>query len=162
KYPNLAQTRSQLADIDKEIQAEIQRTISNLAAKAAVSQKRLETTEATLAATKGVLATNTAAQAGLQDLVRTAAVSQSIYESYLARSKESLAQLSNLTPDAQILSAASLPEAPAFPNAILFLALGLVAGVMFGCAAVVIAEATETRMITSNDVERRLGRRYLG
>jgi uncharacterized protein involved in exopolysaccharide biosynthesis/Mrp family chromosome partitioning ATPase len=162
KYPNLAQTRSQLADIDKEIQAEIQRTISNLAAKATVSQKRLETTQATLAAAKGALAANTAAEAGLQDLTRRAAVSQSIYEAYLARSKESVAQLSNLTPDAQILSNASLPESPSFPNAILFLALGLVAGVMFGCVAVVVAEATETRLITSSDVERRLGRPYLG
>ena len=162
KYPDLAQAKSQLADVDSEIHAEIQRIISNLAAKSAVSQERLATLEATLAATKGTLAANTAADAGLQNLVDAANVSKSIYEAYLSRSKEAVAQLSGLQPDAEIVSPAGLPESPSFPIAILFLALGLVAGILFGCAAVVVAEMTEARIITATDVERRLGRRYLG
>ncbi|HEX4179475.1 MAG TPA: Wzz/FepE/Etk N-terminal domain-containing protein [Caulobacteraceae bacterium] len=162
KYPDLAQARQQLADVDQEIKAEIQRTISNLAAKAAVSQKRLEAMEATLAHTQGTLVENNAADVGLENLNRAATVSQSIYEAYLARSKESVAQTASLIPDAEIVSEAGLPEYPSFPIAILFLALGLVAGVLFGSAAVLIAETTENRLVTAEDVERQLGCPYLG
>ncbi len=162
KYPDLPQTRQQLADVDQEIRDEIRRTISNLVAKAAVSQKRLETMEATLAATKRTLAENNAAITGLENLTRAATVSQQIYEAYLDRSKESVAQASSLLPDAEIVSRATLPPFPSFPNTILFMALGVVAGMLFGCAGVLVAEMTEDRLITAEDVERRFGCRYLG
>jgi capsular exopolysaccharide synthesis family protein len=162
RYPDLAQAHKQLADLDQEIQAEIQRIISSLAAKAAVSQKRLETMQATLAATKQELAANNQAQAGLDDVVRAAAVSQQIYEAYLARSKETIAQSSNLLPDSQIVSYAGLPETPSFPVALLFIPLGVVAGVLFGCAAVLMAELNERRLMSGDDVENRLGRPCLG
>jgi len=162
KYPDLAQARQQLADIDQEIRSEIQRTISNLAAKAAVSKKRLDTMDDTLAQAKRTLADNNAAIAGLENLTRAATVSQQIYEAYLDRSKESVAQASSLLPDAEIVSRATLPEFPSFPNTILFVALGIVAGTLFGCASVLIAEMTEGRLITTEDIEGRLGRRYLG
>jgi capsular exopolysaccharide synthesis family protein len=162
KYPDLAQARQQLADIDREIKAEIQRTISNLAAKSAVSQQRLATMESTLATTRQTLAQNNAALSGLEDLQRRATVSQQIYEAYLDRAKESVAQASNLLPDSEIVSRATLPEYPSFPNTILFLALGVVAGFLFGCAGVLIAEMTDDRFVTGADIERRLGRQYLG
>lgn len=162
KYPDLAQYQDQLADLDGEIKAEIQRTISNLAAKAAVSQKRLAAMESTLAATKGTLADNNAAEAGLDNLMRAANVSQSVYEAYLARSKESIAQASSLTPDAEIVSNAALPEAPSFPVPLPFLALGLVAGLLFGLVGVIVAEMTESRLMTSEDIEHRLGSFSLG
>jgi uncharacterized protein involved in exopolysaccharide biosynthesis/Mrp family chromosome partitioning ATPase len=162
KYPDLAQARRELADLDQEIAAEIRRTISNLAAKADISQKRLASLEATLGTTKATLAENNAAQAGLDDLSRAATVSEAIYEAYLNRFKQAAAQLSDQVPDADIVSTAERPTNPSFPVITLFLPLGLVAGILFGCAAVLIAEMLETRMATAEDVEQKLGCAYMG
>jgi len=162
KYPDLAQARRQVSDIDQEIQSEIRRTISNLAAKANISDKRLASLEGTRNATKGELAQNNAAQAGLDNLQRAAAVSQAVYQAYLERFKESAAQVASLAPDAEIVSLAGLPDDPSFPIIWLFLLLAVVAGLLFGCAAVLLAEMLETRMATAEDVEQRLGRPYVG
>ena len=162
KYPDLAQARRQVSDIDQEIQSEIHRTISNLAAKASISDKRLASLEATRNSTKGELAQNNAAQAGLDNLQRAAMASQAIYEAYLQRFKESAAQVASLTPDAEIVSLAGLPDDPSFPIIWLFLLLAVVAGLLFACAAVLLAEMLETRMATAEDVEQRLGRPYVG
>ena len=161
-YPDMAQARQQLADLDQEINAEIERTISNLSAKAIASQKRLEAKEATLAATKLLLTENNLAETGLDNLARQAAISQAIYEAYLTRSKETIAQASNVLPDAQIVSLAGLPESPSFPIPLLFVPLGIVAGILFGCAAILVAELNENRLLTPEDVEAYLGQRYLG
>lgn len=162
KYPDLAQARRGVASIDLEIQAEILRSISNLSAKAVVSQKRLATLQGTLSATKNDLVADNTAQAGLEGLTRAATVSQGIYEAYLQRFKESTAQLGALTPDAEIISMAGLPASPAFPIAWLFLLLSMVVGVLFGCAAVLLAEIMEDRLNTGDDAERKLGLAYLG
>jgi capsular exopolysaccharide synthesis family protein len=162
KYPDLAQARRQLADLDQEIQSEIHRTVSNLTAKANISEKRVASLEATRDSTKGELAANNAAQAGLDNLQRAATASEAIYEAYLGRFKEASAQVPSLAPDAEIVSRAGLPDDPSFPIMWLFLLLGVVAGLLFGCAAVLIAEMLETRMATAEDVEQKLGRPYLG
>jgi len=162
KYPDLAQARQQLAAVDSEVQAEIQRNISNLAAKATVSQKRLASLEGTLTQAKGTLAGNNAAMIGLQNLTRAATVSQSIYEAYLDRYKETAAQAAAQVPDAEIVSLSDLPENPSFPIWWLFLGLGGVAGVLFGCATVLVAELVDTRLTSAEDIEQRFGRPYLG
>jgi succinoglycan biosynthesis transport protein ExoP len=162
KYPDLAQARRAVANIDLEIEAEILREVSNLSAKANISQKRLASLEGTVSASKRTLAENNAAQGGLEDLVRAATVSQTIYEAYLERFKESAAQLASLTPDADIVSLAGLPTNPSLPVAWLFLLLAIVAGVLFGSAAVLLAELLDDRLNTPADVERKLGLPYLG
>jgi uncharacterized protein involved in exopolysaccharide biosynthesis/Mrp family chromosome partitioning ATPase len=162
KYPDLAQARRQLADIDAEIHQEIQRTISNLSAKVGVSEKRLEAMEGTLEASQRTLAENNGAQAGLDNLVRAATVSQQIYEAYLDRAKEGVAQMSSQLPDAEIVSYSDLPEQPTMPILWLFLLLSVVAGVLFGLLGVLLAELNDTSLSTGEQVEQRLGRRYLG
>jgi uncharacterized protein involved in exopolysaccharide biosynthesis/Mrp family chromosome partitioning ATPase len=162
KYPDLAQARGQLADIDQEIKDETRRDISSLSAKAAISQKRLASFQSTLDQTKRTLAGDNVALAGLDGLTQAAAVSQAIYEAYLSRFKESSAQVASLAPDADIISPAGLPTDPSFPVIWLFLLLGVVAGLLFACAAVLIAEMAESRLATPQDVEQKIGRPCLG
>ncbi len=162
KYPDLAQARREIANIDLEIQAEILREVSGLSAKAEVSQKRLASLEGTVAAAKQRLVENNAAQSGLDDLTRAATASQTVYEAYLERFKEASAQAPSLTPDADIVSMAALPVNPSMPVVWLFLLLGVVAGVLFGCAAVLFAELLDDRLSTPGDAERKLGVPYLG
>jgi succinoglycan biosynthesis transport protein ExoP len=162
KYPELIDARRQLADVDQQIQAEINRVISNLEAKADASRQRLGSIEGTLSSTKQTLAENNEAQVGLNQLQQNADASQALYQSYLDRLKEASAQEGGEQADARILSPAATPTAPSRPVVWLNLMLGLVLGVGAGLLAIFVSEMLDSGMETAADVERRLGKTYLG
>lgn len=160
-YPELDKAKSQLRDIDAEIQAEIQRTITNLQARLNVSQQRANAIASNLGGAKGQLTTNTRALVRLNELDRNAEASRVLYGSYLNRFKETSSQRGLAQADARIASEAVAPLKPASPNKKLNLALGLIAGAGLGGAAVALAEFMRVGLRTSDDVEQ-LGQPYLG
>jgi len=162
KYPELAMARRQLADIDQQIQAEINRVVSNLEAKAEVSRQRLASIEGTLSSTRATLVQNNQAEAGLDQLQQAANSSQALYQSYLDRLKETSAQQGGELPDARVLSPAAIPTSPSQPIVMLNLALGLVLGVGLGFVGIFVSEWVDSGLATAEDVERKLGQRYLG
>lgn len=161
-HPELIQARSKLAEIRSQIQAEINRVISNLRAKQEVSSGRLASLTGSLSAARGKLAQNNAAMVGLSDLERAAEASQGIYDTYLNRYKELLASEGSEKPNARILTLANVPLLPEKPNLLLNLALSLVIGLGLGVIAAYVAEAIFHGMSTPEDVERSLGERHLG
>ncbi|WP_374471619.1 GumC family protein [Phenylobacterium sp.] len=161
-YPELDKAKSQLRDIDAEIQAEIQRTITNLQARLNVSQQRAAAIASNLGGAKGQLTSNTRAMVRLNELERNAEASRVLYASYLNRFKETSSQRGLAQADARIASEAVPPLKPASPNKKLNLALGLIAGVGLGGLAVAMAEYMRVGLRTSDDVEQMLGHPYLG
>jgi len=161
RYPELLKAKRQLEDIDGQIQAEINRVISNLEAKAKVSQQRLSSISGTLGSARGALTENNRAMVGLNELDQKAAASQALYESYLNKFKQTGAQEGTEQADSRLLSEARIPSLPTSPNIIMNLALGLVLGLGLGLAAVFVTEMLDSSLTTASDVERRLGRRYL-
>ncbi len=165
-HPDLVHARQQLADIDSQITAETARaragTTAGLGANATASAQQVGALNASLAAARGKLAANNTALVGLDDLTRKAQTSQALYESYLARYKEVLAQTGIERAEARLLSRAEAPAHPVSPNAALNLALGLVVGVLVGAALAIATETAFTGLTTGEDVEQRLGVRYLG
>lgn len=161
-YPELDKAKSQLADIDGQIQAEILRTITNLRARLNVSQQRAAAIAGNLGGAKGQLTTNTRAMVRLNELERNAEASRVLYGSYLNRFKETSSQRGLAQADARIASPAVVPLKPTAPNKKLNLVLGLIAGLGLGGAAVVVAEFMRVGLRTSDDVEQMLGHAYLG
>lgn len=161
-YPDVQKAQSELADVDSQIQAEIKRVISNLEAKARVSQDRLASIEGTLGGARGQLTANNRAMVGLDGLQRRAEASQQLYDSYLTRYKETGAQEGTERPEARITSEADLPLVPTSPRTALNLILALVIGTGLGIAAALISEMMFSGLTTSLDVESRLHVRCLG
>jgi capsular exopolysaccharide synthesis family protein len=161
RYPGLIKSKRELADIDAQIQAEINRVISNLEAKAKVSERRLASISGSLGSARGALTENNRAMVGLAELEQKAAASQALYESYLNKFKQTGAQEGTEQPDSRLLSEARIPTFPSSPNIMLNVALGLVLGLGLGLAAVFVSEMLDSSLTTAEDVERRLGRRYL-
>src|SRR5690606_40052534 len=91
-HPELIRAREQLDDVRGQIQAEIERVISNLRAKRNVSQQRLASLSGSLAQARGQLSQNNAAMVGLDELQRNAEVSQGLYETYLNSYKQLVAR----------------------------------------------------------------------
>ncbi|MXP41369.1 AAA family ATPase [Altererythrobacter soli] len=160
-HPQLVQAQSRLGEIRGQIQAEIERVISNLEAKQNVSAQRLASLSGSLSLARGNLAQNNAAMVGLSELERAAEASQGIYETYLSRYKELLAAEGSEKPNARILTFAEVPLLPTEPNLAMNLALSVVIGLGLGILAAYIAEALFHGMSTPEEVERGVGERHL-
>ncbi len=161
-YPKLETARSELKDIDAEIRSETQRIISNLDAKVQVSRRRAAAIDTTLSSTRGELATNDRASVRLDELEHNAEASRSLYESYLARYKETSSQEGLAQPDSRLVSLAPLPTKPSSPNIPLNMLVGLVLAAGSGLGAFGLAELLDSGVATSADVEKRFKLRYLG
>ncbi|HEX7761889.1 MAG TPA: polysaccharide biosynthesis tyrosine autokinase [Caulobacteraceae bacterium] len=162
KHPEILKMEGQLKDIDLQIQGEINRIISNLEAKTKVSSQRLASMRGSLDHTRGVLADNNAALVQLTALQQTAAASEALYDSYLARFKETGAQEGVEQSRSRVISEAHTPSEPSAPKTKLLLALGLVLGAAAGLAAIIIRETLDPALASAEDVERRLGIPYVG
>lgn len=162
RHPEMLTANRQLSDIDAQIQAEIQRIISNLEAKVQVSRQRAAAIGGSLSSARGTLAGNNQAQVRLNELERTAEASRTLYESYLNRYKETSSQQGIETSDARVVSQATIPTGQSSPKVPLNLALGLVLALGAGVAAVVLAEMLDAGLATAEDVEQRLDVSYLG
>jgi polysaccharide biosynthesis transport protein len=162
RHPEVLRATSELEDIDRQIQAEIGRVISNLDARTRVSRQRLGSISGSLSSAKGVLAQNNAAMTGLDDLQRRAQASQSLYESYLNRYKEAVAEGGTERPDASVISHAAVPLGPTSPRPKLNMLLACVIGVGAGLIAAFLAEMLFAGLTTGSEVEQKFGLPYLG
>ncbi|WP_243626026.1 polysaccharide biosynthesis tyrosine autokinase [Phenylobacterium hankyongense] len=162
RHPEMLKAKRQLTDIDSQIQAEIQRIISNLEAKVQVSRQRAAAIGGSLGGAKGALEANNRAMVRLNELQRTADASRTLYESYLSRYKETSTQGGIEQSDARVVSKAKIPTGQSSPKVGLNLALGLLLALGAGVGAVILAEVLDAGLATAEDVERRLDISCLG
>ena len=161
-YPELQKARNELADIDGQIQAETNLIISNLDAKARMSRERMAAVARSVGGARGELASSNRASVQLGELQRSAEASRALYESYLARYKETSSEVGLAEADAQLVSLAQIPKTPSSPKVMLNMLLGAAMAAAAGLVAVTLAELLETGLATSADVEKRFNVRYLG
>jgi succinoglycan biosynthesis transport protein ExoP len=161
RYPEVIKAKSQLGALDEQIHGEILKIMSNLQARADVSNGRLRSLEGTLSQSRGTLATNTEAEAGLTELEQKAAASQALYDTYLARFKELMASAGSEQSDARVVAVAQVPQDPSSPRVALDLALGTIVAAIFAFAAGFVAEMADRSLSTGQEVEHRLHVPYL-
>lgn len=162
QYPDVKRTREELANIEGQIQREINRIMSSLSAEAQASQSRLSSLVSSQRQASGALASNSSAQVGLLELQRKAEAARAVYTAFLSRARETASE-EGLTPaNARIDSLSTPPVLPSFPNYKLAAAFGFAAAILFGLIAVALAEYLDGGVRTKADVERRLRVRYAG
>ncbi len=161
-YPDLVAARRQLEDIDRQIDAEVTRSLKTLEARASAAQGRLGSLEGSLGSARTTLRGNNQALTRLDDLTRRAEASQALYDSYLNRYKEVVAKSGAEEAGARPLTAATPPKRPSAPSMPLNLALGGVFGLLLGIASAIAVESQYRGLTAGSDVERQLGVRYLG
>ncbi|MFC6620893.1 GumC family protein [Novosphingobium panipatense] len=161
RHPDLQRARSQLQAVDAQIRDEIGRVISNLSARAAVSQRRAESLSGSLQASEGALRRDNIAMVALQDLEQRAQASRQLYESYLGRHRELAARSGIRRPEARVLHPAQPSDVPARPNILLNLTLAGAIGVGLGLICALFAELQFSGFSSGEEVEQRLGLNYL-
>ncbi|NMN06388.1 MULTISPECIES: GumC family protein [unclassified Novosphingobium] len=161
QHPDVLRARAQLEAVNRQIAAETQRVLASLEAKARVSQQRLSSLAGSLNASRGMLEQNNAAMVGLNDLEKRAETSNALYESYLNRYKELTAREGTEQADADMLHRADVPRNPSSPHVLINAVLALALGTGLGIATAFLTEMTFTGLTTGEDIEERLGVRYL-
>ncbi|MEE4451338.1 GumC family protein [Novosphingobium resinovorum] len=161
RHPDLLRARSQLEAMNAQIAEEIGRVVSNLSAKAAVSQRRVDSLSGSLRTSEGALRRDNVAMVDLQALDQRAQASRQLYESYLGRYKELAARIGIRQPEARVLHPAVPSDRPARPDVALNMLLSGAIGLGLGLLGAIAVEALFSGFTTGEEIEQRLGLRYL-
>ena len=156
-HPAVQAVRAERADIEAQIQREIQRISVSLGNEVAVSRARLATLQESLRGATGDLSDNSSASVRLRELEREAAASREVYESYLQRYQEIADQDQLNISDARLMAYASTPGAPSSPRLRVAVALAIAVGLMLGFGAGVIAEIFDQSVKNADELESKVG-----
>ena len=160
-HPQVDAVNSEAADVDRQIEAETQRVVTGLENEVRVAENRVATLRTRIGGLEADLGSDNAALVRLRELEREAEVAEANWQALRTRSRES-AQLTDLIEaDARVSDPAALPTAPAYPDKVLNLALGILLGAAMGGLAVTLSEVFDNGLRTGDDVERHLNTRLL-
>ena len=132
QHPLVVNARAQQRATTRLIDEEVKRILENTQQAYRVAQSREDALKKSLTNLKSVSNDSGIEQVRLRELQREADANRTLYETFLARYKETSAQESLELPDARLVSKADVPIQPSFPKSTLILAFGGLLGVGFG------------------------------
>jgi len=153
RHPLVANVRAQLQDTQRLINEEIRRILDSTKHDYDVAQSREASLQHSLDQLQGVSGASGQAQVRLHELQREAEANRTLYESYLARYKETSAQESLEMPDSRVVTRASVPIRPSSPKTLLVLGLALMVGLGGGCVLAFLADYLDRRVKTLEQAE---------
>jgi capsular exopolysaccharide synthesis family protein len=156
-YPDLRTTKSQLAAITAQIDAETGRAQDAARADVAADQAEIATLQKAVAATRVQSQSEDAESGPVRALEQSAEAGQAMLRSIALQSDQLAQDISLTRPDARILSAAATPTRPSTPNRFLILGASLVLGACTGVLLAGLADALDTSFRSGGDVRAQLG-----
>jgi capsular exopolysaccharide synthesis family protein len=162
RYPGLVAVRAQLADLRKQIEAEIARILIGVRNESQVATALEASLEAELTRLKTQSASLNEANVKLHELEREAQANRTLFEQFLNRAKETTEQETLQFADARIVSPALIPLKPDRPPAVLLLAVAAFGGLVLAIGLILIMEQMRRGLRTDDDVRRALSLPALG
>ncbi|WP_024514454.1 Wzz/FepE/Etk N-terminal domain-containing protein [Bradyrhizobium sp. Tv2a-2] len=153
RHPAVANVHAQLKDTQRLIDDEIKRILQSTRHDYDVARSRETSLQQSFDQLQGVANNSGQAQVRLRELQREAEANRTLYESYLARFKESTAQQSLQLPDSRIVTKASIPIAPSWPKSTPVLGLATILGFGIGCVLAFLADYVDARVKTLEQAE---------
>ncbi|MDZ5696907.1 GumC family protein [Chelativorans sp. M5D2P16] len=152
-HPRIRALRSQLADLNTQIQLEMQRVLEALETEAATARGREQELMSDLEAQKDVSSNAEEQQVELRALEREAAAQRQLLESYLTRYREAVARgdRSYLPVDARIFSRALQPSEPYFPKVMPITLAAFAASLLVMCVITLLQELFSGRALRPAD-----------
>jgi len=140
RHPELARANEQVADLDRQIAAELGRIASSISTEAGVARQRTASIGGSIGQLQGRLAADNAAGVRLNELERNAESARAIYQAFLDNYRQALARQGTEASGARAISEAQVPVVPSEPNPLVYLLLGLIAAGALSGAAVLLNE----------------------
>jgi exopolysaccharide transport family protein len=153
QHPLVVNARAQLNSTKKLIDEEVHRILDNTRQTYKVAQSREDALTKSLSNLKNVSNESGIEQVRLRELQREADANRTLYETFLARYKETSAQESLEMPDARLVSKADIPISPSFPKTTLILAFAGLLGVGFGGLLAFVIDGADHRVKSLRQAE---------
>jgi Mrp family chromosome partitioning ATPase len=132
RHPKLLAVESQLRDLDGKVEQEAERIAGSVGNDVAVAGAQVQSLEASLAKARAQSNVQNFARVKLRALEAAAASTRNMYESFVTRLREAQDQDAVDTPDARIISHASVPVQPSSPPRALVIFASIPAGLLLG------------------------------
>lgn len=156
-YPLVVNVDAQLRDVQRSIAAETDRLAASIRNDYALAQARVSSLSASLAQATGQTNLDDTSAVQLHELERTAEVNKTIFEDFLKDSKISQADETYQPQDARIITPASVPATPSYPNKTQFMTITLLIGFLSGVGGAFAKEKLRTGFTTPKEIEEQLG-----
>jgi succinoglycan biosynthesis transport protein ExoP len=161
-HPTMVNLRAEIQDVKRKLDEEIGKAVRGMQSDVAAARAR----EAALRETLNGLQKNTSEQdkatVQLRELEREAEANKALYESFLAKFKQTSAQEDIQQADARLVSAATPPNIPSYPNKTMLLGFAVVIGILLGVSVAFLLERLDNGFRTSDQIEKLLGLGTLG
>jgi succinoglycan biosynthesis transport protein ExoP len=156
RHPEMLKARAEIAELSTQLDEEIDRQVANLRSEYIVAERNEMQLRQSLTTLKEQEAATKEASVKLMELQREATTSKQLYESLLARYKQTSETQDLQLPDARIVEQADVPLHPASPKRKQIAILGLLAGLGLGIMLVLVLEFASPGVSHPDDVERNL------
>ena len=153
RHPLLVEVRSQLAEVKTQITTELQRVASAAQNDYQVAANREKDLAAQIERTKDDVGRTNTAQIKLRELEQEAQASRELLKVFLTRAKETREQENISTPDARIITPATIPTKSSKLSAVLVLSLGLLGGLGLGLISALAFDHFDPAVHSAADLE---------
>jgi len=157
KHPLMANANAEVGNARAKVSAEIAKTIDGLAREARTADARYKALSANFDQLKGQMGQVNDQSIGLEALERDATVNRNLLEAMLNRAKQSTGAAEMLQANAKLVSPAAPSEAPSYPPKSLIAFLGLIGGLMVGCAIALMREGGDHTFRRADQIESLIG-----
>ncbi len=158
----LPQLVSQLASLKKQIVEEVSQVVDSLRNEIEINEKQQQAIEHNLTDVHEAISTTNMAVVQSAQLDREAAANRSIYETYLARYKQTIEQDGIATAEARIISRAMPKAKPTSPSKGLWALLGLLMGCATGLASALVLHLTDRSIGSILSLQQKTGLAVIG
>ncbi len=153
RHPLVLNAKAQLREVQKLINQEIQRILEGARQAYQMAGSREDALRVSLDKLTNITNETGKARVRLRELQREADASRTLYESFLARYKETSARETLNLPDSRIVSKADIPLSPSFPRIFLILPGAFMAGLGLGCVLAFAFDYLDRRVKTPRQAE---------
>jgi exopolysaccharide transport family protein len=157
QHPLVINARAERRDIERSINNEIARIITNLKDDYDVAKAREDSLQASLKQASGASGVDDSVGVRLRELERANAANKTLFENFLSRSKITQEQSNFEEREARVISPATKPGAPSFPRKSIVESFALLVGLMIGVAGSVALDMLNAGFLTPREVEEKLG-----
>ena len=149
-------------DLSQQIYRELEQLTGSFRNEFEVASSREKSLRESIEKVAGTNSKANVSMVQLAELEQKAAALKTLYQSYLARFEQASQQQSFPIAKARVISEAGVPTAPSSPRKTLTMALSIVLGLMAGGGVAGFLEMRERYFRTGEDVQAKLGMRFLG
>lgn len=163
-HPKMVLARAELADLRQRISQEIAKIAANLKNEVAVAQVRVDNLEREVAKLRQELDQLNSAEVKLRTLESEVRANRELYNTLLERLKETDIQQDETLqqPDAKVISRATVPGGPFYPQKRVIVMVAVVTGLVFSVGLALLLELLDRGFRSLSQVESELGLPTLG